>query len=162
MRATTAFLFVLLGLLATSGPAPAQRKDRLPAAVKDVLNKAEQLELYSLEPGNANKDDKPETLHGWKVLGKTTVKDARARKELIEAAGKPSRKGGAKCFEPRHAIRATHAGKTVDLVICFECSWVYVYEGDKETAKLTVDRKEQPAFDRVLREAKVPLPKKPK
>lgn len=33
----------------------------------------------------------------------------------------------AACFNPRHGLRAVHAGHTVDLVICFECLTLEVF-----------------------------------
>lgn len=65
---------------------------------------------------------------------------------------------GLGCFNPRHGIRAVSGGKTVDLLICFECRHVEVYENGKlimrrdpgtDAAKLY--------FDRVLTQARVPL-----
>jgi hypothetical protein len=69
-------------------------------------------------------------------------------------------KGGAKCFLPRHGIRVTADGKTIDLVICFECSWIYIYYGDKDGPHVTTSGGPQPAFDKVLKDNGVPLPKK--
>lgn len=160
MKRIASGLFVLAGLLGVAGLASAQVKREVPAEVKKLLAKVEQFDLYSLDP-EGNRDEKDEkTMHGWKVLGKTTVKDAKTRKDLITTLEKAAGKGsGAKCFEPRHAIRASGGGKTVDLIICFECSWIYIYEGKKQIAVVTVADKVQPTFDKVLKDAKVPLPK---
>jgi hypothetical protein len=158
-RPSAGLLFVLLGLLLGAGPTRAGgEKKGLPAPVKAILEKAKTVELYSLEPEPTEKQraGKPEKLHGWLVLGKTAVKDAKTRKGLLDGLLKnPGR--GAKCFDPRHAIRATHDGKTVDLLVCFACGWVYVYEGDKHTTTLTVAKGVQPTFDKVLKAAGVPL-----
>jgi hypothetical protein len=164
MKSTIALAFVLAVLAAAVVEAAAQNQKELPAAVKEILDKVEQFDLYSLEPEptKEQKAGKSTKLHGWLILGKTTVKDARTRQGLLKALEKRSRRGGAKCFDPRHAIRATHGGKTVDLLICFECSWIYVYEGGKHTSTLTVDGGVQPAFDKVLPAAKVPLARKRK
>jgi len=68
---------------------------------------------------------------------------------------------GAKCFDPRHGIRATAKGKTVDLVICFECNWVYVYyDNDENRQHVAVTTREpQAVLDKTLKDAGVPLPK---
>jgi hypothetical protein len=140
----------------------------LPDQARAILDKATEFELYSLEPDEEEKPaGTPTRLHGWKVLGKTTLKKAEAGKEILTALeqGIASRRArGAKCFDPRHAIRAAHDGKTVDLLICFECGWVYVYfDGkEKEAAQVRIDRATQPPFDKALRDAGVPLAKKPR
>jgi hypothetical protein len=77
-------------------------------------------------------------LHGWKALGKTTPKQTEVRDELLSALVKSIAelgRAGFKCFDPRHAIRATHDGKSVDLVICFECGWVLVCIDGKAAAR---------------------------
>jgi hypothetical protein len=147
-------------LLLLGRPGDAGEK-KLPEPVKAVLDKATEYTLYSLEP--EEKADKENALHGWKVLGRTTIKEAETRNKLRSALEKsiaePGR-GGAKCFDPRHAIRATQDGKTVDLVICFECGWVSVHHDGKSLGRIEMDTAAQPLFDQVLRDAKVPLAKK--
>jgi len=142
------------------GLPPDGEDKKLPDQAKAVLDKASEYTLYSLEP--SEKADGENALHGWKVLGKTTVKEAEARKKLLSALEKNIAEGkrGAKCFDPRHAIRATLDGKAVDLLICFECGWVYVYHDGKQLARLEMDTAGQPDFDKVLRDAGVPLAKK--
>ncbi len=157
-------LVLAAALLCLPLAARSQEKDdqlpgkKLPDKAKTVLDKAETIEVYSLDPGDNND---PKGFHGWKVLGKTAVKDAAKRTELLGALeqGLAESQGGAKCFIPRHGVRATYDGQTVDLVICFECSWVYVYYGDKDGPHLTTSKSPQPAFDKVLKDAGVPLPK---
>jgi hypothetical protein len=160
--------FTSLTLLVTFFPilALAQPSKRaLPEQAKAILEKATTLELYSLEPDEEEKPaDKPTRHFGWKVLGKTTLKRSdEAGKDLLAAWDKAIGKGrGAKCFEPRHAIHAEHEGKKLDLLICFECGWVYVHLDEKKeaVAHLLVDRSVQPMFDKLLRDAKIPLAKK--
>jgi hypothetical protein len=67
---------------------------------------------------------------------------------------------GAKCFEPRHGVRATAGDATVDLVVCFACAWVYVYlgpEDDAEMVMLTVPG-DPAALEKVLTDAGVRRP----
>src|SRR5262245_23786133 len=136
-------------------------RNALPEEVAKVLASAAEVELYSLDAERAGKGE-PEW-RGWKLLGKTTVKGD-AKKEVLAAVTSGAEEGpkyGAKCFDPRHGVKATHDGKTVQLVICFECSWVYASVGDGEATKLTISGEPQKVLDRVLTEAKVPLPKGP-
>src|SRR5262245_20526938 len=135
---------------------------KLPEDAKAILEKADQLELLSVHPERPQEKPKDE-FHGWKVLGRTVVKDADTRKAIRAAISKgvAESQGVAGCFNPRHGIRATSGGKTVDLVICFECWWMEVHVGGKWFAVWTSGSPE-PTLDKVLRDANVPLAPKPK
>lgn len=161
---------VLIGLcvfLLPSGTWANQKKERkLPDKVKDILTKATSFELYSLEPTEDQKPaEKPARLHGWKILGKTAIKRSdKTGKEILAALDKgvSEARSGAKCFDPRHAIHAECEGKSVDVLICFQCRWVYVYfDGKKEEVhQIPISRSAETLFDKVLRDAKIPLAKK--
>ncbi len=133
---------------------------KLPASAKAVVDQATQVILYSLEP--SEKEGKGDTLRGWKVLGKTALEDVKSRTKLLAEFAKAiaaPHEGGAKCFEPRHALRAVHDGKSAELIICFECRWVSVYVDGKFIEQIEISDMAQPFFDQVLRAAKVPLSK---
>lgn len=136
----------------------------LPKEAKAILDQAEQIELYSLDPtgGMLKKDVEKDGFHGWKVLGKTKLADAKERKKVMTAIHKgiADSFGPAGCFHPRHGIRATLKDKTVDLVICFECASMIVYHGEKANSVWTA-ASPQRRLDKVLEAAKVPLPPKP-
>jgi hypothetical protein len=161
--------YVALGLLAfgslaTDGQAAGGRGPRrIPDAARAILEKAERIELFSLDPQEPDEVPK-DGFHGWRVLGKTAVKQAGARKRLVEALAKgvSQYKGGpAKCFNPRHGIRATRGGKTADFVICFECYQArVVVEGQREQTFL-VSRSPTSVFNEILKKAGVSLPKPP-
>jgi hypothetical protein len=141
--------------------------NKLPDKAKAILDKAKSYELYSLDPGKGDDEMVKDGFHGYKVLGKSTVKDDKARDKLRTALvkGIKDSKGEiAKCFNPRHGIRATHDGQSVDLLICFECLQIYVYygKGDKREANVLTTRSPQPTFDKILKDAGVKLPEKPK
>jgi hypothetical protein len=150
----------LVAVLACAGVAMtlfAAEKNKLPDDAAAVLRKAEQLEIYSLEP---NRENVADGFHGWRVLGTTTVKNAKG-KDLLDALdqGIKANEGEvAACFNPRHGIRAKAGESTVDVVICFECLSLKVISGGKNASVLTT-RSPQGAFDKVLKEAGVPLPK---
>ena len=134
----------------------------IPADAKAALEKAAEWELYSLDPAR-QKDPPKDAFHGWKVLGKTTVKDADTRKKLLAALEKGARDNDgtvAACFNPRHGVRVKVWEKTIDLVICFECFSAAVFTGDERTGSFLTTASPQPALDTVLKEAKVPLPKR--
>jgi len=143
-------------LLAFAGPAPAQDK-KLPDPVATALEKATELEVYSL---SEERDEKG--WHGAKVLGSTKVKDAEALKALVADVKKGVAEGdrGAKCFIPRHGIRITHDGKTHDLVICFECHWVHIYaDGSDKRQVMPISDAPAAALNDILTKAKIPLAK---
>ena len=116
------------------------------------LEKPGELEVYSLN-GETNEKD---GWHGSKVLGKATVKKEDATKlagTLMKSVTEGDR--GARCFIPRHGVRATYDGKTYDLVICFECGWVYIYTDKSDKPKvLMISASASGAADKILTEAK--------
>jgi hypothetical protein len=125
-----------------------------------VLRNATEFELYSID--FAHPVSGKTGFHDLKSVGKTTVKDAGTRKTLVSefTKGMEGDIKPARCFNPRHGIRATHDGKTVDLVICFECAQFDVYEpGSDKPTRLLVGKGPEPAFDKVLRDAGVAKPK---
>lgn len=141
------------------------RKNELPSEARTVLEKAEQFELISLNPRRESDDkDKKaaDKFHGWMILGQTALKDAETRKKVLASLSKGIEENDgsvAACFNPRHGLRATHGKKTVELVICFECFQIEVYVDGKKTSVLTSESP-QPVLDKILSEAKVPLPPK--
>jgi hypothetical protein len=138
--------------------------NKLPDKARAILAKADQVELYSLDPVNPVKKGE-KGFHDWKVLGKTALKrDARKRVLAALEKGIAESKGeAAKCFQPRHGIRATDKGKTVDLVICFECLQVYVYydKTEKRDQIVLTTRSPEPTLDKALKDAGVRLAEKP-
>jgi hypothetical protein len=147
-----------LGSLAPAGLGAADKlpENKLPDAVAKALEKADEVVVYSLD----GKDDVKDGWHGANVLGKATVKDADAKRALAAVLAKGVAEGlrGGKCYYPRHGLRATHAGKTYDLAICYQCGWVYVYTdaSDKPQLFFTTDAS-QKALNKILTDAKVEL-----
>jgi hypothetical protein len=161
---------IVLGLAALLVPVGQVRSEenKLPDKAKAILDKADQIEFYSLDPGNGEeKKEKPKsTFHDYAVLGKTTIKDAKGREKVLSAlqTGIKRGSGAARCFEPRHGIRATHEGKMVDLVICFQCMQVEVYyaKGGERAGSVFTSRSPQETFDKILKDAGVKLAPKAK
>ncbi len=135
--------------------------NKLSDSARAIVEKAEQIELLSLDP--AFLKELPKNAFGrWRVLGQTVVKDAELRKKILAGLDKGAEESNgevALCFNPRHGLRATHAGKTVELSICFECFQVQVYVGDKREGYLTSGSPEK-LLDKILTDAKVPLAEK--
>jgi hypothetical protein len=140
------------------------KENKIPDGARVILEKAEQIELLSLDP-TPPKEKLKDAFHGWNVLGKTVVKDAETCKKLVATLKKGVEENDgrvAKCFNPRHGIRAVYDGKTADFVICFECLQGHTYLGDKEVEAFLITDSPAAGFDKVLKDAKVPLPEKPK
>ena len=153
-------LWQFVAAIALGGTGPATGAE-IPADVKAALEQAGEWELYSLHP-EQKKDAPKEAFHNWRVLGKTTVKDADTRKKLLDALANGAKDNDGKvadCFNPRHGIRVKTGDKTIDLVICFECYQTEIYVADKKAGGYNTERSPQPALDKVLTDAKVPLPK---
>ena len=132
----------------------------VPDSVIKSLQSAEHYELLSLEPSEFS-TPQPDSFHQFNVLGRTSITVPATRAKLNSALQVGAREPGfpARCFNPRHGIRVTHAGHTTDLVICFECRQVKVYEDDQPVSGFLVSASPQVAFDAVLKASGVPLAK---
>ena len=132
----------------------------VPDPVMKSLQAADHYELLSLDPGHFS-TPQPNSFHQFNVLGRTFITDPATRAKLNSALQVGAREPGvpARCFNPRHGIRVTHAGHTTDLVICFECRQVKVYEDDQPVPGFLVSASPQVAFDAVLKASGVPLAK---
>lgn len=143
-------------------------KNPIPDKVERLFDKAETLELYSLNPDlGPGEGGRPLTdgFHGWQVLGQTEVKEQADRKRLADAlrlAAEDNFGMAAACFNPRHGLRLKQGDATIDLVICFQCLQVLVYEKDKKREAFLTTHGPQPAFDAMLTKADIPLPKQAK
>jgi hypothetical protein len=163
MKWTPSFA-VLIALLLNASATGDEKEtaNKLPENVVKTLEKSKELTIYSLDGLSDKKDD----WHGAKVLGKTTIKGDDVKKLVTELA-KSVEEGNrpARCFIPRHGVRGTSDDAGFDLVICFECGWVYVYtdKSDKPQTFMITDST-QAKLNKILTDAKIPLaapPKKP-
>ena len=137
----------------------------LPPHVERVLAKGE-FELLSLDPyvltDKQRRRLRTKLFHGYRVLGRLKVPKGPQRDQLLQALHKAiadSRGVYIYCFDPRHAIRASIGAETVDLAICFECEMIRIYPSGEPLAN--TDSTAQPAFDAALKNAGVPLGKRP-
>ncbi|MDA1195443.1 MAG: hypothetical protein O2894_09700 [Planctomycetota bacterium] len=125
---------------------------------RDIIEHAASVELLTLNPHQLV-DGKlsPETdrLRGYGVLGRVTVTDDTEHRSIVEAVYrglKGEGAGPASCFWPRHALRFTHDGRTVELLICFECTWVHVYrDGAEHEARMLFGAGVKPVFDSAVK-----------
>jgi hypothetical protein len=61
--------------------------------------------------------------------------------------------GMAGCFKPRHNLRAEYEGKSLNLVICYECSYLKGYVSGKEFISGMDEKLSKELFDEILDKA---------
>jgi hypothetical protein len=153
--------WLVFSWLLLPGTVLAAERNRLPAQARAILDKAAWIHVYSLDPRSV--DARAKTFRTWRLLGKTTVKDAKVRDKLLDALyrGIRAKAKTTTGFQPRYALRASHAGRTVDLLVCFECGWVFVYYDGRKTESAIVRIAPSPdaVFAKILQDARVPLAK---
>jgi hypothetical protein len=136
-----------------------QERNKVPPAVRSILEEAEHVELISIDPNSLGK--LKDGYYGWKVIGKLEIKNAETRQSVIAAVERAISQGAprAMCFVPRHAIHAsTNDGRTIDLLICFVCNRVEVYvNNERQGPDLPTSGSSEPILDKVLTNANVPL-----
>jgi len=132
-----------------------QRLKRRNAQVQAFLEGAERVELLRLNPRKVEGPEKPlQSFHGYEVLAHARVEGADKRKELARSLGKSFHWNEARqalCFNPRHGLKAHCQKRTLELVICFECGRIDVYEAGKGTGSITLLAKRSPIIDELLR-----------
>ena len=130
------------------------------------LADAQDFELLSLDPASFGQVPAGhQTAFGWEVLGSARIGDAKTRSMLITTLASDiftGKESSMKCFQPRHAIRAVQRGRSVTILICFQCKTIHVYFGsiNKPTKSVLVNDAPEGEFDRVLRMADVRLAEK--
>jgi hypothetical protein len=136
----------------------------LPSEVEQILAQGE-FELLSLDPyvltDKQRRRLQGKLFHGYRVLGRVKIPKGPQRDQLLQALQKAianSRGVYIYCFDPRHAIRASVGGHTVDLAICFECEMIRIYPSGEPLAN--TDATAQPILDAALKRAGVPLSKR--
>lgn len=104
----------------------------------ESLNRTDQFEIYALEPSDGDRSG-PSAFHGFTIVGRANVDDSSSQRTIAEIVDRGVRMGGnqARCFNPRHGIHATGSGRTVDLVICYECSSIVVHENGQSSTLVT-------------------------
>jgi hypothetical protein len=138
-------------------------ENAVPDEVLTILREGEPLELVSLHHDDLYEfQEGDEKLIHWKVLGRTTIDEDDTRRRLIAALerGVAKHDGSvARCFWPRHAFSTTYDGHRYDILVCFQCYQVEVYrDGEKDEAlSFLIGKSPQRVFDRVLKDADVPL-----
>lgn len=97
----------------------------------DIPDDPDELILFSVDgrvleelPENRPAPNGRDLLYECPVFGKVQITDPELRRQVIAAVKTDIRVGRPfqmKCFEPRHVLRVVKDGRTVDVLICFEC-----------------------------------------
>lgn len=143
-------------------PTSQQLDALLPRGARQILEQSPRLMLFSVKP-RENYEPNKTVFHRHEILGQTVISDADEKRELLASlydGFAPAPNGGMKfgCFNPRHGIRATHNGKTVDLLICFRCHQFNGYLNDHQFANYEfITDAPAPKFNAVLAAANIPV-----
>lgn len=117
--------------------------------------------LYSLPHEERERLRQGEMLYGYPLLGKVAITDPGKRRDVLAAVRADLRGEGvsARCFRPRHVLRAVAGGRTVDLLICYECGNYKLYQdGELVRSRLQLTgTSAAPVLNAVLTDAGVPI-----
>ncbi|RYG71597.1 hypothetical protein EON80_05025 [bacterium] len=119
---------------------------------QSVLENSDQLTLYSLR-GYLNQE-KLDEFHGWGIFGQKRVTDPQMKERLVTAlySSMDSSAPQYSCFSPSHGLRATRGGRTVDVVICFSCGKVDIYDrGQLRYHYLPISKEASPVFEKAIK-----------
>ena len=150
-------------LLAVSVTASSDQEE-IAAALEKLGEAPSKFVLYSLEPIKFHSQSvrAAKLFHHFDILGHTEITDRSEQRALLRAlAGGVREKKDhivAMCFNPRHALHIEQSGRSIDLVICFECLQVQAY-GFPQEGFLT-SASPQATFDTSLRRHHLPLASK--
>lgn len=120
----------------------------------------ELLSLYPKEQGcfQANAS----CFHGFSVLGRADIKDVGQRQQLVGALygtimDREGALGSAACFSARHGLHLTKQGKTLDVLICFQCGQTHT-SGPAGARLLPASETGRKTFEAAVRSTQLPVP----
>jgi uncharacterized protein YuzB (UPF0349 family) len=128
----------------------------LPSDTVGILESAPELTVYSIDPDGKTTPlerlDQTKTFHGYRIRNRVDIK-GEPKSELLgklytAIAENPA---PARCYVPRHGIRARTESRSVDMVICFQCAQARIYVVDgKQVRGTTLSEWPQKHFDDAL------------
>lgn len=133
--------------------------------LRDNLDRASTVVGYVIDPSIpdapvaqrlSRTDAGLEAFHGYPIRARFDL--AAADHAALRAALLTSVDGGARiegdgrpaCFLPHHALHVVVAAGAFDLLVCFECVQLEIWDGTGELANLVIDRSAQATFERML------------
>ena len=136
-------------------------KEQMTPAMAAILRGADKLVLFSIDPRSSLFDDSNPggasgTFRGHRILGSVEVKDAREREQLVKAWEDGLGGDVSMCWTPRHGIRASRGGETLEIIVCFQCSHFYANTANEKSGG-AIKSSTGAVFNRILKAAGVPL-----
>ena len=135
-----------------------------PSAVSELFYEADSVELLSLIPDDQSPSEMKK-FHGYPILGSVTLTDKQHLGKMaqeLDRAVETNDSFGVRCFWPRHGLRGTVDGKSVELLICFQCHKLNVYVKGEYTQTIEMDSRVKPIFDAPLVDAGIEIDASPK
>lgn len=120
--------------------------------VSEVLTEAENVEILSLEPAKVAPNDRS-GFRTWRVTKQFAVSLPKDREKIFATMREGienAQNAEKKCFVPRHGLRVTSKGKTVDLVFSFQCSRFMTYLGDNFVSEMQTNPRQELGFNNML------------
>lgn len=149
----------------TSVEAPSLRRPAsIPAAIGELTENPEQVTLYALDPesvyrkgllpGSDRALPAEQVFHDYPILSSAELPGAGERHQLVALLWEGISEPGlpVDCFNPRHGIRVQAGDRTLDWVLCFQCSALQVHDQDGElVAARRLGASVEPAFSALYR-----------
>ena len=128
----------------------------LPERFWASLAQAERIIVYSLAPEMFSQNPSCKNLRGYPITREVEVVDQPAIGEVYSSLRAGAAEGtlGQRCFDPHHAVRAFLGDSTFDLIICFSCTNMLVFQ-ESDDAGTMADMSTKPAaiLGRLLQES---------
>lgn len=131
-------------------------------SARTILESPEEAHLMALDPSppqRAGADQTANTMQGYGILGSTTLTGASRTKAVAAVYDSISGTNGivALCFNPRHGVRCRRGDQTIDVVICFECQSLYIYENDQRTSSVPIGHQGAATLTQLLSDAGIQI-----
>lgn len=147
----------------------AWKPTRIDPQAQHALDNPSSMTLFSIDPSFRSpnaflrflEDISYRHLHWWRVLGQVNISETATQKRVatsIERAVHDFNGWRALCFNPRHAVRVTSGSQTYDFVICYECSSLEVFAGDRQLGSVSMSGSSR-MLDELLKAAHIKLAK---
>ena len=129
-----------------------------PGEDRSVVEEPDRLTLFTLNPhriADGILSPEKDRLQTYGITGQAVITDADEHGKLVEALYrglKGEGAGPASCFWPRHGLRFERGDRTIECLICFECTWIHLYgrEGSGEETRLLFGAGVEPVFASIL------------
>ena len=165
MKKSIACAALVLFLMASPACAQDAAPPELPKELSAALDAAQDVTLYSLQP-QGGPDLPGWDFHGQHILGRTELHKDEAKGAIAALKDAVMRGVAHATFEitpvPRQALRLVSGGHTYDILICYECRQLELFDNDHPMEFNGLIRGKPDALNALLAEAGIPLADTPK